>query len=268
MLVGVLIAWFVYLEGAMDQVPRPLPPAQRLEQSPRHQEWVELKVNGRSPRVFVVYPEVDRKVPAVLIIHENRGLTDWVRSVADQVAEIGYLAAAPDLLSGQAPGGKGTEGFPSADEAREAIYRLPADQVLKDLAVAAGHVRRLPACNGQVAVAGFCWGGAQAFRFATFYEDLAAAFVFYGTGPQSAEELRKIRCPVYGFYGGNDQRVTATVPSTADLMKSLGKVYEPVIYPGAGHGFMRTGELLDSSKENQEASNKAWERWKSLLDQL
>ncbi len=240
----------------------------RLEASPRHQEWVRITYGARTVHAFVVYPEVKEKAPAVLVIHENRGLTDWVRSVADQLAEAGYIAIAPDLLSGMAPGGGRTSDFPSEDAAREAISRLPADQVLADLNAAADYAAQLPACNGKVAVAGFCWGGSQAFRFATARANLAAAFVFYGTAPRDRESLARIRCPVYGFYGGNDARVNATVPETAEAMRQLGKVFEPVTYEGAGHGFMRTGEEPNPTEANRKAREQAWVRWKELLKKL
>src|SRR5439155_18381151 len=119
------------------------------------------------------------------------------------------------------------------------IFSLPADQITADLKAAADYVSKLPACNGKVVVAGFCWGGGQSFRFATSDKNLKAAFVFYGTGPEKEEEIARITAPVYGFYGGNDARVSATIPKTAELMKKAGKVYEPVTYEGAGHGFMR-----------------------------
>lgn len=215
---------------------------ERLLKSPRHHEWVVVNQGERMVHSFLVYPEVKDKTPAIVIIHENRGLTDWVRALADQVAEAGYIAIAPDLLSGMAPGGGKTSDYPDSDAAREGIYQLPPDQVTADLNAVADYVAKLPACDGTVAVAGFCWGGSQSFRFATNRKDLAAAFVFYGTAPDSREALAAIICPVYGFYGGNDARVNATVPATVELMTAAGKKYEPVTYEGAGHGFMRAGE--------------------------
>jgi carboxymethylenebutenolidase len=239
-----------------------------LEASSRHQEWVTITHDRRTVHAFVVYPEVTTKAPVVIVIHENRGLTDWVRSVADQLAEVGVIAIAPDLLSGMAPAGGRTKDFPSEDAAREAISKLPPEQVMADLKAVAEYAARLPASNGKVAVAGFCWGGSQAFRFATHFQNLAAAFVFYGTGPQDAESLARIRCPVYGFYGGNDARVTATVPETAEAMRRLGKTFEPVTYEGAGHGFMRTGEEPSAAEANRKAREHAWTRWKELLKKL
>jgi carboxymethylenebutenolidase len=243
-------------------------PRNQFEKSPRHQEWVTVKQGDRSVHSFLVFPEVQDKVPAVVVIHENRGLTDWVRSVADQLAEAGYIAIAPDLLSGTGPGGGKTSDFPSGDAAREAIYRLPPEQVTADLNAVADYVAKLPASTGKVAVAGFCWGGGQAFRFATNRSDLAAAFVFYGRGPDGKEAIGNIMSPVYGFYGGRDARVNATVPQTSALMKEAGKTFEPVTYEGAGHGFMRAGEQPNASEANKRAREEAWRRWKALLRKI
>src|SRR5438067_9220111 len=241
----------------------------RLEKSPRHLEWVKIKHGNREINCYVAYPEVKDKAPAVVVIHEIFGLTDWVRGVTDQLAEAGYIAIAPDLLSGAAPGGGGTAERGGNDAATKAIRSLPPDQVTADLNAAVDYVKKLPACNGKVAVAGFCWGGAQSFRFATNNKDLKAAFVFYGTGPEVAQDVSRITCPVYGFYGGNDNRVDSTIPITTEQMKNSGKTYEPVTYEGAGHGFMRAGEAPDEKNEaNKKARNEAWERWKELLKKL
>lgn len=239
----------------------------RLEKSPRHQEWVAVKQGSRTVHSFVVYPETKSKSPAVVVIHENRGLTDWVRSVADQLAEAGYIAIAPDLLSGMAPQGGKTSDFPDSDAARAGISQLQPDQVTADLNAVADYAMKILACNGKVAVAGFCWGGAQTFRFAANRATLAAAFVFYGTGP-STEAIARINCPVYGFYGGNDARVNATIPASAAAMKEAGKQYEPVTYEGAGHGFMRAGEEPTGSEANKRARDDAWVRWKTLLRKM
>ncbi len=241
---------------------------QRLEKSPRHQEWVAVKQGDRVVHSFLVFPEVTDKAPAVVVIHENRGLSDWVRGVADQLAEAGYIAIAPDLLSGLGPGGGKTSDFLDGNSAREAIYRLPPDQVTADLHAVVDYVAKLPASTGAVAVAGFCWGGSQSFRFATHRADLAAAFVFYGRGPDDKDAIARINSPVYGFYGGRDARVNATVPPTAELMKEVGRTFEPVTYEGAGHGFMRAGELPNASEANQKAREKAWGRWKVLLKKI
>lgn len=241
---------------------------ERLEKSPRHSEWVKVKHGDREVNSFLVFPEVKENATAVVVIHEIFGLTDWVRGVADQLAEAGFIAIAPDLLSGAAPNGGGTEELGSGDSVRKVIGSLPPDQITADLAAVLQHVSKLPAANGTVAVGGFCWGGTQTFRFATNNKDMKAGFVFYGSGPDSEEAIAKIGVPIYGFYGSNDARVNATIPTSTDLMKKLGKTYEPVIYEGAGHGFMRSGEAPDASPENKKAREEAWKRWIELLKGL
>lgn len=244
------------------------PSLARLEKSPRHHEWVSVKNGDRAVHAFVVYPEVSGKATAVVVIHENKGLTDWVRGVADQLAEAGYIAVAPDLLSGAGPNGGKTSDFANSDAAREAIYALKQDQVTADLDAVADYAKKLPASNGKVAVAGFCWGGGQSFRFATHRKDLAAAFVFYGAFDHTKADLSPIAAPVYGFYGGADERIGATIPTTTTEMKNLGKTYDPVTYDGAGHGFMRQGEDPSGPEPDKKARTAAWERWKALLKKI
>ena len=237
-----------------------------LESSPRHHEWVEVKHGDREVNCYITYPEVKDKATAVIVIHEIFGLTDWARSVTDELAEAGYIAIEPDLLSGMAPGGGGTAELGGQDNVTKTIGKLPPDQVTADLDAVAKYVSELPSCNGKIAVAGFCWGGGQSFRYATNNKDLKAAFVFYGTPP--ADGMAKINCPVYGFYGGMDNRVTATVPKAVEQMKAEKKTYEPVTYEGAGHGFMRAGEAPDANAANKKAWNEAWARWKELLKKI
>src|SRR5882672_8501169 len=165
-----------------------------LEKSPRHGEWVTVKHGDREVKCFITYPEVKNKATAVIVIHEIYGLSDWVRSVTDQLAEAGYIAIAPDLLSGTAPGGGGTAELGGMDAVRRAISELPADQITADLNAVAAYVAKLPACNGKVVVGGFCWGGAQTFRYATNNKDIKAAFPFYGTGPDKEEDIARINC--------------------------------------------------------------------------
>ena len=234
-----------------------------LEKSPRHSEWVTLKHDNRSLQAFIVYPEVKGKASAVVVIHEIFGLTDWAKSAADELAAAGYIAIAPDLLSGFGPNGSGSSGFSGMQDAVKAVSGLDPDIVTADLNAAADYVKKLPAANGKVAVAGFCWGGGQSFRFATNRHDLSAAFVFYGSSPK---DVSGITAPVYGFYGGNDARIDATIPDTTKAMQQAGKKYDPVTYEGAGHGFMRAGEDPGNTiQANKTARDQAWERWKSLL---
>jgi carboxymethylenebutenolidase len=240
----------------------------KLEKSSRHGEWVKLPQGNRSLQAFVVYPEVKDKATAVVVIHEIFGLTDWVRLVCDELAEAGYIAMAPDLLSGAGPGGGGTDSLGGGDAVRKTIMSLPPNQITADLNACVAYVGQLPACNGKVAVAGFCWGGGQTFRFATNNQTIKAAFPFYGTGPEGEADIARIQCPVYGFYGGNDARVNATIPKSTELMKKAGKKYEPVTYDGAGHGFMRAGAAPDANEANKKGREEAWKRWKELLKKI
>jgi carboxymethylenebutenolidase len=237
----------------------------RLEASPRHQEWVDLKNGTRTVKAFVVYPEKKDKAGVVVLIHEIMGLTDWVMGVADQLAEHGYIAIAPDFLSGMGPDGGRTTSFADVGKAREAISALPPAQVTGDLNAACDYAKKIPASNGKVAVGGFCWGGSQTFRFATDRPDLWHAFVFYGTGPSDPPAIARIKAPVHGFYGANDNRVNATIPETERLMREAKKAYDLIIYPGAGHGFMRSGEQPDAEEANRKARAAAWRRLLQLL---
>lgn len=232
----------------------------RLNNSPRHREWVEYKSGEQTIKAFVVYPERKEKAPVVLVIHEIFGLTDWVRGVCDQLAENGVIAIAPDLLTGQT--------FADVDGAVKAISALPKEQVIADLNATFDFASKIPAANGNFAVAGFCWGGGWAFGYAGLNPRLKAAYSFYGTTENKPTLIANIGCPIYGFYGEMDERVNATIPKAEELMKAAGKKYEPVIYKGAGHGFMREGETPGMNEANKKAHDDAWARWKTLLQAL
>jgi len=239
---------------------------EQLNNSPRHHEWVEVPADGRTVYSFVAYPETDAPTPAVIVIHENRGLTDWVRSFADQMAAAGYLAIAPDLLSGFDADHQRTSDFASSDAARDALYQLDPAQITSDLQAVQSYIADVPAASGTVVVMGFCWGGSQTFRYATNASDLAAAMVFYGSPPDDGYEA--ITAPVYGFYGENDERINATISATEERMAALDKTYDYEIYDGAGHAFMRGGDDPDGSAANQQARDAAWERLERLLEQI
>lgn len=234
----------------------------RLDQSPRHHEYVSLKHGDRTVQAFVVYPEVNHKAPVVIMIHEIFGLTDWAKEMADEIAAKGYIVIAPDLLSGHGPNGGGSSEFASQDDAVKAVSGLNPDDVNADLDAATDYAKKIPSANGKLAVAGFCWGGGKSFAFATHRHDLSAAFVFYGPQPS---DLAAITAPVYGFYAGNDARISSTVPATTEAMKAAHKKYEPVIYDGAGHGFMRAGEAPAPTPANKKAREEAFDRLIRLL---
>jgi carboxymethylenebutenolidase len=235
----------------------------RLNASPRHREYTTLTHDGRNVNAMVVYPEVKEKAPVVIMIHEIFGFSDWVKEMADELAAQGFIVVAPDLLSGRGPGGGGSDAFPDQDARVKSVSTLNPDAVLADLDAAADYARKLPAANGKIAVAGFCWGGAKTFAFAAHRKGLSAAFVFYGTAPA---DVSGVTAPVYGFYGGNDARVDATIPDTTKAMQAAGKTYEPVTYEGAGHGFMRAGEDPgDTNPGNKKAREEGFARLVKLL---
>src|SRR5438445_1588168 len=276
----------VMTTGSADSVNDSIPQdwaKQRLAKSPHHQEWVNVKNGNRNVSSFIVYPEVNKKATAVVVIHEIFGMTDWVQQLTDELAEAGYIAIAPDLLSGMGPNGGGTAEIAAtgSNAVGQAIRALPPDQIAADLNAVADYVSKLPAANGKVAVGGFCWGGTQSFFFATRRPTLKAAFVFYGTAPNNNAQgqpyavdktaLGQISAPVYGFYAGNDMRVDATVPMTVDGMKEIKKMYDPVTYAGAGHGFMRAGEpnapepKAAAAKGDEAADKKAADDYQKAL---
>ena len=278
--VAIVIALFVCLSTGFAQDWA----KQKLDKSPRHGEWVSIKHDTRTVQAYVVYPETKQKAPVIIVIHEIFGLSDWAKSVADDLASHGYIAIAPDLLSGAGPKGGGSAEFASTQDTVKAVSGLNADQVTADLNAVADYAKKIPASNGKLAVSGFCWGGGQSFRFATNRKDLSAAFVFYGPGP---ENVPAITAPVYGFYAGEDARIGATIPATEAAMKAAGKKYEPVTYAGAGHGFMRAGEdpandaaiantsddpdakkKHDMAVANKKARTDSWERWLGLLKSM
>ncbi|HSP11393.1 MAG TPA: dienelactone hydrolase family protein [Salegentibacter sp.] len=239
--------------------------AEELSDSPRHHEWVTLSYGDREFQAFVAYPETDEATKSVVVIHENRGLNDWARLFSDKLAETGYLVIAPDLISNTQDGKRRTTNFENPDAARDAIYALDPGQVTADLDAAFNYIKEDSASTGEVAVVGFCWGGSQTFRYATNNEEISSAHVFYGTGPEDAEAIANISAPVYGYYGGADNRVNSTIEASEKMMKDAGKKFEYETYEGAGHAFMRSGHQSDAEKANKEAHDKAWTRLKDLL---
>jgi carboxymethylenebutenolidase len=238
----------------------------RLDASPRHHEYVALKHGDRTVQAFVVYPEVKTKASVVVLIHEIFGLSDWAKEMADELAGQGFVVIAPDLLSGLGPKGGGSGEIPDQDARIKAVSGLDPAGVMADLDAAADYGKHLPAADGKLAVVGFCWGGGKSFAFATHRKDLSAAFVFYGPGPA---DVTGITARVYGFYGGNDARIDATLPDTTAAMKAAGKKYETVIYDGAGHGFMRAGEdPTNTVPGNKTAREQGFMRLVSLLHSM
>jgi len=226
-----------------------------LTDSPRHGEWADVPIPGSDVKLhtWVVYPERPDKGPIVIVIHEIFGMSDWVRAVADQLAAEGYIAIAPDLLSGFGPNGGGTESLGKNPQA--GFAKLTTDIQAQRLDAVRDYALALPSANDKVACIGFCWGGGASFAYATHQPTLKAAVVFYGV-PPSKEAMQKIVCPVLGNYGGDDSRITATVDSTTKTMADLNKIYLPHIYDGAGHGFLRMQSGRNGA--NLKAAQQGW----------
>ena len=236
-----------------------------LEASPRHGEWVKITTaDERIVNAFIVYPEVKEPATAIIVIHEIFGLTDWIRLVADRLAAEGFVAICPDLLSGMGPDGGGTESFGSGDDVRRTIRELSPSQVASDLDAVQKYTRDLPSTNEKVAVSGFCWGGGQTFTYAVHSDSIAAGFVFYGRAA-APEDVPNISAPVYGFYGESDNRINATIDATKAAADAANVTYDPVIYKGVGHAFLRRGMAEDANDAQKAATKAAWERWVSLL---
>ena len=230
----------------------------RLNSSPRHGEFVDIPYSGGAPlRTWVVYPERKDKAGVVILIHEIFGLSKWMRGVGDQIAADGFIAVAPDLISGMGPGGGGTDSVATRDDLVKLIRGLSAEETRARLDAVRAWAAKLPAANGKVATMGFCWGGARSFEYAAAEPPPQAAIVFYGSSPDSAT-LLKVRAPVLGLYGSDDARVNATIEPAKAALKATKASYEPNIYDGAGHGFLRQQEGREGA--NRAASEKAWAR--------
>jgi carboxymethylenebutenolidase len=241
-----------------DRLPPPEARAKAaLEASPRHAEWVEVPAPAeREPlRAFVVYPERKDKASVIIVIHEIYGLSDWIRGVADQLAQDGFIAVAPDLISGKGPQGGGTDSVPSRDEVTKLVLGLSSDEVMSRLDAVRRYALGIPAANGKTATLGFCWGGSTSFAYAAAQPGLDAAVVYYGTSPDTAK-LSAITAPVLGLYGGDDARVNVTIDPARAAMAKQGKTYDPRIYDGAGHGFLRAQEGRGGA--NLKATEQAW----------
>src|SRR5512143_1305466 len=184
------IAGTAFSSTAFASGPIAIPPGEAeakavLNKSPRHHEWVDISVPGKNVPVsaFIAYPERKDKAPVVIVIHEVYGLTDWIRAVADNLAGAGFIAIAPDMLSGRGPGGGGTDKFASRDDVVKAVRDLSSSEVSTILDAVALYGRKLPSAKNKFATVGFCWGGSRSFQYAVTQPDLAAAVVYYGTSP-------------------------------------------------------------------------------------
>ncbi len=245
-----------------------LPPTEataksQLDTSPRHGEYVDLALPGGGKlNAWVVYPEKKGKAGVVILIHEIYGLSDWLRGVADQLAKEGFIAVAPDLISGMGPNGGGTASAASRDDVVALVRGLTPEVTTARLNAVRDFARKIPSANGKIATIGFCWGGGKSFSYAASEPTLDGAIVYYGVTPEPAD-LAKIKAPVLGLYGGDDARISSTVPATQAEMKKLGKSYESHVFDGAGHGFLRAQDDRDGA--NLKAAKTAWPRTLAFL---
>lgn len=247
--------------STMQSAAPPTPPAgstdvaARLTASPRHGEWVTIRSGTNdSVRAYVVHPERAQRAPVVVVIHEIFGLTSWIRGVADQLAAEGYVAIAPDLLTGKAPLGPGDS--LTHETARTVIQTLQPDEVHRRIADVGQWALRQPSAAGSYATLGFCWGGSASFQHAVRSPaGLGAAVVFYGGSPPAAV-LGSVRVPVLGLYAGDDARVNSTVPAADSAMKALGKTFEYRMFGNSGHGFLRQQDGRDGA--NLAAAQQSW----------
>ena len=217
-------------------------------------EVQDESTDGTAISGYLSRPKGDEKHPAVVVIHENRGLNDHIRDVARRFAKAGYVALAPDLLSRQG----GTGSFPSQDAAIEGIRKVDEETVVKDLTGAINYLKgRNYVRENKVGVVGFCWGGGNVLLILTRNKDLAAAVVFYGRNPKNLDDVKNIPGPVLGIYGEKDERITSGVPALEEAMKKHGKAFEYKIYPDAPHAFHND---TNPQRYHAESAKDAWSR--------
>jgi len=246
LLIGSAAMWTY--KGGPDKA---VPPKAGSDSVTTHGEWVYIRRGRDSVRAYVAYPERKTKAPAIIVIHEIFGLTDWEPKVADRLAKEGFVAILPDLLSskyGKSP--------TDPDAGRKLIGELEPDRITADLNAVYAYVNGLPSVSkDQIGVIGFCWGGGQSFRYATNNPKLRAVVVAYGPAPDTAD-LKKIKAPVLGIYGENDERINANLPDVTAAMQSAGKTFTSEVYPGTGHGFLKPGRQGSDGPQVE----KAWAR--------
>ena len=231
---------------------------EQLKSSPRHGEWVDIKGSDGTPiKAFVVYPERKEKAPVVIVIHEIFGLSDWIRGVADQLAKEGFIAVAPDFLSGRGPNKGGSQELGSQGSTQE-IRNVTPDDTVRILNDVRTYALALPAANGKVAAMGFCWGGGTTFTYALRQPALNAGVSYYGPMPGDAAAYTNAKVPVLGLYGGNDARVNANIETAKTGMASAKATYEPHVFEGAGHGFLRQQAGNQNAPGNMKATEEAW----------
>jgi len=237
----------------------------RLARSPRHGEWVDVKMpgGGTANNSFVIYPERKNKGPVVIVVHDIGGMSDWARSIGDQLAKEGFIAIVPDLLSGKGPNGGGTASL--GDQVGQTIRTLTPEDLKTRLDALMAYGKTLPSSNGKTATIGFCWGGGTVLAYALNQPAIDATASYYGPLPTETSAYDKARTPILGLYGGNDARVNANIPVAEEQLKKRGVSYTPNVFDGAGHGFLRNQSAQDGA--NFKAAEKAWPMTVAFLKQ-
>jgi carboxymethylenebutenolidase len=230
----------------------------QLESSPRHVDWVNItSSNGGAPiKTFIVYPERKDKAPVVIVIQEIFGLTDWIRGVADQVAKEGFIAVATDFLSGMGPNGGGSAEL-GEQGSTQVIGKLTPDDRVRILNDVRNYALKIQSANGKSATVGFCWGGGTSFLFALKQPALNAAVSYYGPMPDDLD-YSNAKTPILGLYGGSDNRVNAGIDKAKAELAKKNVTYDPHIFDGAGHGFLRAQGGSPQAPGNKAASEQAW----------
>jgi carboxymethylenebutenolidase len=230
----------------------------QLKSSPRRSEWVDIKASSGAPiKSFVVYPERKDKAPVVIVIQEIFGLTDWIRGVADQLAKEGFIAIAPDFMSGMGPNHGGSAEL-GEDGSRQEIGKLTDDDKVRILNDLRAYALTIPSANGKLGTVGFCWGGGTSFLYALRQPALNAAVSYYGPMPSDPAAYAHAKAQVLGLYGGNDARVNANIETAKTEMAKAKAEYEPHVFEGAGHGFLRQQGGNANAPGNMKATEQAW----------
>lgn len=213
-------------------------------------EFVTYPAETGNMRAFMAYPKKGRKLPAVIVIHENRGLVPHIQDVTRRMAKEGFLALAPDALS---PVGGTPEDISNVGEL---FKKLVPEQTTKNFVAAVKYLQTNPLTNGKVGCTGFCWGGAMTNQVAVNSPDLDAAVPYYGSTP-APEDVEKIKAPIMAHYAGTDERINAGIPAFEEALKKYRKEYQIFIYEGAQHAFNNDS---NPQRYNADAAKLAWGR--------
>lgn len=213
-------------------------------------EYVTWPGDGSTMKGYLAKPKKEGKYPAVVVIHENRGLNPHIEDVTRRVALAGYLALAPDALAPQG-------GTPKDEEKARGLFgTLDATKNLNNFIKAFDYLKERKDCTGKTGCVGFCWGGALSNQLAVNVPDLKAAVAFYGRQPEAAD-VTKIKAAVQLHYGGLDERVNAGIPAYEEALKKAGTIYELYVYEGANHAFHND---TAPTRYNEAGAKLAWER--------